>query len=263
MGIAWRSVGAIVQRVVADGRPAHDPFAGLVRIGIDEISYKKGHRYLTVVVDHDSGRLVWAAVGRDKKTLESVFGLLGEERCKQVKIVTADGATWIADVVKSRCKNATLCIDAFHVCQWASEALDEVRREVWNQARSKGMRADAKELKDCRFALWKNPEDLTVRQEAKLSWIAKENAALYRAYLLEEQLGLAIRTKGIVSLTMLDTWARLGCLVRHPRLRRTGKEGTPPPSGHRGRRDEQHERRIGRVHEHEAPRPAPDGLWVP
>src|SRR5664280_3558165 len=60
MRIAWRTVGSIIARVVDDGRSAHDPFSGLVRIGIDEISYKKGHRYLTIVVDHDSGRLVWA-----------------------------------------------------------------------------------------------------------------------------------------------------------------------------------------------------------
>ena len=64
MRVAWRTVGSIVSRVVAQGRAAHDPFDGLVRIGIDEISYKRGHRYLTVVVDHDSGRLIWAAVGR-------------------------------------------------------------------------------------------------------------------------------------------------------------------------------------------------------
>ncbi len=69
MRIAWRSVGAIIDRVVADGRAAHDPFDNVRRIGIDEISYKRGHRYLTVVVDHDTGRLVWAAVGRDTKAL--------------------------------------------------------------------------------------------------------------------------------------------------------------------------------------------------
>ena len=81
MRIAWRSVGAIIARVVADGRAAHDPFEGLKRLGIDEISYKRGHRYLLVCVDHDSGRLIWAAVGRDKETLRSFFDLLGEERC--------------------------------------------------------------------------------------------------------------------------------------------------------------------------------------
>jgi transposase len=91
MRVAWRTVGSIVDRVVADGRAAHDPFAGLVRIGIDEISYKRGHRYLTVVVDHDSGRLVWAAVGRDKKTLEGFFDALGETRCEQIRVVSCKG----------------------------------------------------------------------------------------------------------------------------------------------------------------------------
>ncbi len=68
--VAWATVGAIVSRVVEEARAAPDPFDGLRRIGIDEVSYKRGHRYLTVVVDHDSGRLVWAAKGHDKKTLE-------------------------------------------------------------------------------------------------------------------------------------------------------------------------------------------------
>ena len=224
MRIAWRSVGAIIARVVADGRAAHDPFSGLTRIGIDEISYKRGHRYLTVVVDHESGRLVWAAVGRDNATLQSFFDLLGDERCAAIRVVTADGATWIGDVVKKRLKNAVLCIDSFHVCQWASDALDEVRREVWNQARNKGMRAHAKELKGCRFALWRNPEDLTTRQEAKLSWIARENAVLYRAYLLKEQLRLAIRRKGIVSLTMLDTWLAWAARSRIPAFIELGRK---------------------------------------
>jgi len=68
------------------------------------------------------------------------------------------------------------------------------------------MRAHAKELKGCRFALWKNPEDLTVRQSAKLAWVARANTQLYRAYLLKEQLRLAIRKKGVLSLTMLEGW---------------------------------------------------------
>jgi len=89
MRVAWRTVGSVVARVVADGRAARDPFDGLSRIGIDEISYKRGHRYLTVVVDHDSGRLVWAAVGRDKKTLNGFFDLLGSERCAKITLVSA------------------------------------------------------------------------------------------------------------------------------------------------------------------------------
>ncbi|MGH9103854.1 MAG: ISL3 family transposase, partial [Acidimicrobiales bacterium] len=105
-----------------------------------------------------------------------------------------------------RCPAATLCIDAFHVVQWATDALDEVRRDVWNTARRSGMTDHARGLKGARFALWKNPEDLTRRQQQKLAGIAKANAPLYRAYLLKEQFRLAIRTKGVVSLTMLDAW---------------------------------------------------------
>lgn len=224
MRVAWRSVGSIIARVVADGRAAHDPFSGLTRIGIDELSYKRGHRYLVVVVCHTTGRLVWAGIGREKKTLDSFFDLLGATRCEQIRVVTADGATWIGDVVAQRCKQATLCIDGFHVCQWASEALDEVRREVWNHARRNGMRTYAKELKGCRFALWKNPEDLTARQTAKLSWVAKENTRLYRAYLLTQQLRVIVRTKGILALTMLDTWLAWAARSRIPAFVELGKK---------------------------------------
>ena len=101
--IAWRSVGAIIERVVADGRAAHDPFDGLTRIGLDEISYKRGHRYLTICVDHASGRLVWAAVGRDKKTLNGFFDLLGAERCAQIRLVVCGRGR-----VDRRCGRRTL-----------------------------------------------------------------------------------------------------------------------------------------------------------
>jgi transposase len=90
--ISWRVVGRIVTRVSGDAQAKVDRFAGLRRIGIDEISYKRGHRYLTVVVDHDSGRLVWAAVGRDEATLRKFFDELGESRCAAITLVSADAA---------------------------------------------------------------------------------------------------------------------------------------------------------------------------
>ena len=96
--------------------------------------------------------------------------------------------------------------DNANVDTWATEALDQVRREVWNEARKGGMSTHARQLKGCRYALWRNPEDLTQRQEAKLAWIAKVNTRLYRAYLMKEQLRIAIRTKGVLALTMLDEW---------------------------------------------------------
>lgn len=68
------------------------------------------------------------------------------------------------------------------------------------------MSSHARQLKGCRYALWRNPEDLTPRQQQKLAWGAKVNGPLYRAHLLKEQLGIAIRTKGVLALTMLEEW---------------------------------------------------------
>jgi len=123
---------------VRAARAGRDPLADLVRIGIDEISHRKGQRYLTVIVDHDTGRLVWAAEGRSEATLERFFAELGEERAARLTHVSADGADWIARVVARRAPGAILCLDPFHVVSWATEALDAVRREVWNAARRAG-----------------------------------------------------------------------------------------------------------------------------
>ena len=204
--ISWRTVGRIITRVSTEAEASRDGFAGLRRIGIDEISYKRGHRYLTVVVDHDSGRLVWIAIGRDEATLHSFFDRLGAERCLAITLVSADAAAWIANVVAERCPHATICMDPFHVCQWASRALDEVRREVWNAARRNGQRAIAIELKGARFALWKNPENLTERQQDKLALIEKTNHRLYRAYLLKEQLRQVFQLRGSAGIRLLDHW---------------------------------------------------------
>jgi transposase len=140
------------------------------------------------VIDHDSGRLVWAAPGRDRKTVEAFFDQLGQNRCKELELVSADMAAWIAGPVRERCPNAVLCIDPFHVIGLATGALDAVRRQVWNDARRAGQTGQARELKGARFAVWKNPEHLTARQQAKLSMIQATNQRLYRAYLLKEQL---------------------------------------------------------------------------
>ncbi len=170
MRIAWRTVGAIVARVAADAQVGVDRWANLRRIGIDEISYKRGHKYLTVVVDHDTGYLIWAAPGRDKKTLRQFFTALGTERCEQITHVSADGAD--------------------HVVAWATEALDQVRRDAWNAARGGKGRSteESKALKKARWALWKKPEDLTEAQQAKLNWIARTHPRVHRAWALKEGL---------------------------------------------------------------------------
>lgn len=213
--VAWRTMGSIVARVAADAVAAAggDRLSGLGRIGIDEISYKRGHRYLTVVVDHDTGRLVWAMPGRDRATLARFFAELGADRAAALTHVSADGAGWIADVVAVAAPQAVRCIDPFHVVAWAMEALDEERRLAWNQARAgqvrrprKGATGPAREIAGARWALWKNPDHLTTNQTAKLAWIAKNNGRLYRAYLLKEGLRYVFQVKGAPGRDALDRW---------------------------------------------------------
>jgi transposase len=221
--IAWRTVGAIVARVVAEGVAARDPLQGLRRIGIDEISYKKGHRYITIVVDHDTGRLVWAAPGRDRKTLKAFFTALGESRCAAVTHVSADAAQWIAEEVAANCPDAIRCADPFHIVAWAGDALDQVRRDTWNAARKGGMSVHAGDLKGARYALWKNPENLTDRQQAKLAWVAKVNHQLFRAYLLKEQLREVFALKGEEGKRLLDRWLGWARRCRIPAFIELGK----------------------------------------
>jgi transposase len=208
MQTTWRTVGQIVTRVVADAdAAAGDRLAGVRRIGIDEVSYKRGHKYLSVVVDHDTGRLLWVADGRDKKTLAGFFDALGEQRCRQITLVSADGADTIADLVGLRCPTAKLCMDPFHVVVWVQHALDLVRRQVWNTLRRADGKSDqARAIAHSRFALWRNPEDLTDRQKARLDWIAATNAPLYQAYLLKEQLRQVFAPGGAERIARLDLW---------------------------------------------------------
>ncbi|HET7070388.1 MAG TPA: ISL3 family transposase [Nocardioides sp.] len=225
MRIAWRTVGSIISRVWADIETQHDRFEGLRRIGIDEISYKRGHKYLMVVVDHDARRLVWAAPGRTSATVGEFFDLLGAERSKLITHVSADGADFIDTIVAERCPNAVRVADPFHVVKWGTEALDEVRREAWNDARKQARaepkrprgrpRADApprpgseraKALKGARWSLWKNPDDLTDNQQTKLAWIAQTDPRLYRAYLLKEGLRLVFQLPHQAAGEALDRW---------------------------------------------------------
>jgi transposase len=208
MRVAWRTVGGVCERVAAEATREIDPLTGLQRIGIDEISHRKGQRYLTVVVCHDTGRLVWAAAGRDRRTVEAFFDALGEERCKQIELVSCDMAGWIAGPVAERLPDAVRCVDPFHVVQLATDALDEIRREVWNEARRAGQTQLAHDLKGARFALWKNPENLTARQKLKLADIQKTNKPIYRAYLLKEQLRQIYRLPAVAAIALLDSWLK-------------------------------------------------------
>lgn len=208
--ISWRTVTGIAARVVSEASGRTDRLAGLRRIGIDEVAYRKGQQYLTVVVDHDTGRLVWARAGRDKATVAAFFDDLGPQRAAALTHVSADAAEWINSVVTQHAPQAVRCLDPFHLIAWATDALDQVRRQVWNTARgSKGRRTGvSKMLKGARWALWRNPDTLSERQQQTLATVQATNKPLYRAYLLKEQLREIVAVKGDDGKLLLKAWLR-------------------------------------------------------
>lgn len=182
--IAWVTVGQIVERVVGRYRP-DDPLDGLKLIGIDELSYRKGHRYVTTVTDHESGRIVWAKEGKNAETLMTFFEELGDERCLAIEAVTMDMSKAYIKAVEEKVPHAQIVFDRFHVQKLVNEALDETRRAEWQRLRE----LDQDEAKKVKGLLWttrKNPWNLTPKQADRLSTLQQDNERVYRAYLLKE-----------------------------------------------------------------------------
>lgn len=183
--IAWTTVGSIISRVVVRMKP-DDPFADLEFIGIDELSYRKHHHYLTLVTNHLTGRIIWGAKGKGSDTLKAFFNALGKDRCANIKVVTIDMSPAYISAVTEMLPNADIVFDRFHVQKLVSQALDETRREQWQKLKRNGDEHDAQHLKHTRFALLKNPWNLSLDEKQKLADVQKNNTGLYRAYLLKE-----------------------------------------------------------------------------
>jgi transposase len=191
MRVAWATVGAIIGRVV-ERLAGGDPLDGLTHIGIDELSYRRHHEYITVVVDHVRGCIVWAAPGKNADTLRAFFAELGKERCARIEAVTIDMSQAYITAVREAVPHAQTVFDRFHVQRLVHDALDEVRRaEVRDRVDSEERRA----LKHTRFALQKNPWNLNAVESGKLVEVQRTNRRLYRAYLLKETLAAILDRK--------------------------------------------------------------------
>ena len=234
MRIDWQTVGSCMSRALHDLEPERSRrLNGLVNIGIDETSYRKGHKYITVIVNHDTNEVVWVADGHGFSVLEQFYKSLTDEQLSSIKVVTGDGARWITDCVNKYTPDCERCVDPFHVVEWAMDALNEVRTARWHAAADKAKqlaaenpqkcghpaadnkeaaaikeaRNKAKEIKDSSYTLGKAPEHLTEKQKNRLDLIAVNDPQLYRAYRLKETLRLLLKTSDIEQAeTDLNHW---------------------------------------------------------
>lgn len=224
MRVAWRTVGAIAERVVQRFRPT-TALDNLTPIGIDELSYRKHHEYITVVLDHVAKRVVWARPGKDAATLGEFFKELGPERCKKLEAVTIDMSGAFIKAVTEATPEAQLIFDRFHVQRLAHNALDDVRR---SEVRATQGTEEGKAMKRMRFILHKNPWNLTELEETRLAEMQRVNAPIYRAYMLKETLAGILDMADVeparVKLTEWIGWATRSRLAPFQKLARTVKK---------------------------------------
>lgn len=188
--VDWDSVGRIVARVSKEKLDPHR-LDGLKAAGVDEVSWKKRHNYLTLVSDHrPRPRIVWGAAGRDAATLDRFFAELGPERAKKLEAVSMDMSAGYEKSVRTKghAPQATICFDPYHVVALGTKALDAVRRQTWNQLRRLPDQDAARRFKGARWCLLKNPGDLSDDQARTLRKIRRRGGELWRAYSLKEAL---------------------------------------------------------------------------
>jgi len=220
--IGWDTVGRIVARVVAD-RLDERRLVGLVAVGVDEISYRRGQRYLTSVVDHRTGAIVWCAAGRNAATLQAFFDEL-EERKTTIRAVSIDMSGGYEKAIRANAPQAEICFDPFHVVRLAQRAVDQVRRDEWN-AHERSHTPKGRWIKGTRWSLLKAPAKQSIGQLALLGEVAQANQALYRAFLLKEELRLLYQLDdprlAPAHLTSWLAWASRSRLIPFIKLART------------------------------------------
>lgn len=204
---SWESVYRAVQLVVAWGL-AHRDLRGIRSIGVDEVMWHRGHKYLTVVYEIASGRrrLLWIGQERKEKTLRSFFKWFGKQRSRRLQFICSDMWRPYLKVIAEKADNAVHVLDRFHIAAKMNKAIDLVRATEVKQLKANGYEPI---LKRKRWLLVKRPENLTKKQASSMRELLQYNLRTVKAYLLKEDFQ---RLWTYVSPTwagrFLDQWCR-------------------------------------------------------
>jgi transposase len=229
MRIGWDTVGNIVARVVAEKLPA-GRLDGLALIGVDEVSYGADHRFLTSVVNHESGAIVWATEGRNAASLQAFFDQLTEEQRSSIRAVSIDMSAGYEKAIRASIPDAEIAFDPFHVIKLGGEAADKVRREEYN-AYGRSSTGEGRWMKGARYSLLKDPSNQTAKQLLKLAEVVLTNKRMYRAFLLYGELRYIYKLPYQEAVERLDAWlawasrSRLKPFVKLARTIRKHKSG--------------------------------------
>jgi transposase len=188
LGTSWQTVDDLVRRLVASHVDT-DRLDRLCRIGVDEIAYRKGRKFLTVVTDHDTGQVVWIRAGRSQAVLAEFFDALGPRR-HQIQAVSMDMGPIYREATRAHLPGAAICFDPFHVIKWAGDALHQTFLATPRPAQPlavEGLGASAAWRK-VRGALRAGAENLDPLGEQIIDQLRRKQPRLHRAWQLKEQL---------------------------------------------------------------------------
>jgi transposase len=183
-GTTWEKVFRAVKHAVLWGLVRQE-WTKIKTIGVDEIQWQRGHRYLTLVYQIDEGckRLLWVARERTEQSLESFFDLLGKPKSHRLRFTCSDMWKPYLNVLRERAKNAVMVLDRFHVMAKMNKAIDEVRATEARRLKAVGQ---GELLKHSRWCLLKRPENLTDKQTVKLAELVQYNLQSVRSHLMRE-----------------------------------------------------------------------------
>lgn len=181
---ARSSLSDLLHRIITRTRFDHK-IRGLRTIGIDEISYHKGHKYATIVYDLDRSCVIWVGKGKGRETIDKFFNeVLSDYQKSQITLASCDMSETYIGAIEDHCKNATLVLDRFHIAKALNEALDEVRKEEWRTIYGDKRKA----LKGLRWLLFKNHANRSKKDSRIINSLRKSNNRIYRAWVLKDEL---------------------------------------------------------------------------
>jgi len=173
----------LLHRIITRARNGHK-IRGLVTLGVDEISFRKGRKFATIVYDLDRSRVVWVGLGKGRKTIDRFFDeCLSKGQKKRIRWASCDMSTAYTEAIKHHCPNATLVIDRFHVVKALNEAVDEVRKEQWRVLDTKGRKA----IKGLRWLLAMHSDNRTKGHTHFLNNLRNANRRIHRAWVLKDE----------------------------------------------------------------------------
>lgn len=219
VGLSEDSVRTMDKEFIAENYPAPD-FSKLKRLAVDEIAYKKGHRYLTLVLDYDKGEVIWTGEGRGEATLSAFFTLIGPEACQQIVAVSMDMAAPYIKSVRVNCPKARHVFDHFHVTKHLNEAVNATRKMVMEKASEE----QRKVVKGKRFVLLYRYDNLKEERRDELFELLELNQELAAAYILKDQFELfwSCGNAGGAA-RFLDRWLREALNTEIPPLVKVAK----------------------------------------